>query len=177
MIHESSYWKDDLIKCSQKLSKRSYQKKWFERSFVAAEKEIFISFYAVRKLIESNKLTTKLCNKTFAVKTHNNLGKVVNQINRHDIDELYDLITHKKTDLNLRTICNLIIHSYIFIFNLEKGRLDGIFVTSDFTKDTNLYWISIKTLANILNEVGENYPSKIVYKIKKGKKDFEVIKY
>jgi hypothetical protein len=177
MIHESSYWKDDLIRYSKNLLKRANQKKWFERSFVVVEKEIFISFYTVRKLIDSNKLTNKLCNKSFPVNSHVNLGKTVNQINRHDIDKLFDLKNHKKLSLNLRTICNLFIHSYIFIFDLEKGVLDGIFVSSDFTKDKNLYWISLKTITEIFKEVGENYPSKIVYKAKKNKNDYEVFNY
>lgn len=58
MIHDSHYWKDDLLKLSRKLESRLLQTRWGDRNLYIIEKEIFIGFYSVRKLIESKKSLT-----------------------------------------------------------------------------------------------------------------------
>lgn len=60
MIWESSFWKDDLVKVAGKLVKRTIQKRWPERSLASLEKDVFVSFYAIRKLIESKKISDGL---------------------------------------------------------------------------------------------------------------------
>lgn len=48
MIHESSYWKDDLLKLASRLERRLIQTRWDEKNFYTVEKEIFIGFYSIR---------------------------------------------------------------------------------------------------------------------------------
>ena len=174
MIYESSYWKNDLLKSSKNLNKRVNQKKWYKRSFVSTEKEIFTSFYAIRKLIESSKLTNTLADKSFSAMSYKSLGKVVTQMNCHNIDELYDFDNERKVDLTLRNICNLIIHSYVFLFNFENEKFNGIYVNSDFSKNKNLYWISLKTISDIFEEVGENYPDSARFTFNQEKNDYDI---
>jgi len=58
MIIESRYWKKELLKIADKLSKRLiYRKRWSEAQFGTFEKEIMIGFYIVRKLIEAKKIS------------------------------------------------------------------------------------------------------------------------
>ncbi len=51
MIHESSYWKNDLLKRANRLALRLIQTRWGEKNFYTIEKEIFICFYSIRELI------------------------------------------------------------------------------------------------------------------------------
>lgn len=63
MINESYHWKIELLKISSSLKKRLSQKRWTIKSSFLFEKEIFVSLYIVRKLIEAEKISTD--NKSF----------------------------------------------------------------------------------------------------------------
>jgi len=52
MIYESFPWKEELLKISKSLKSRQIQKRWTSRTSFLFEKEIFTSFYIIRKLIE-----------------------------------------------------------------------------------------------------------------------------
>jgi len=52
MIYESFPWKEYLLKISKSLKSRQIQKRWTSRTSFLFEKEIFTSFYIIRKLIE-----------------------------------------------------------------------------------------------------------------------------
>jgi len=87
MIHESYYWKDDLLKLSRKLESRLLQTKWGERNLYTIEKEIFIGFYSVRKLIESRKTSNSIKSKFYDIKEfpHNgNKGSVTDPYRLED---------------------------------------------------------------------------------------------
>ena len=56
MIFESYPWKRFLGKQAEVLCRRKSQRKWTESSLACVERELFVSAYAVRKLLEANKL-------------------------------------------------------------------------------------------------------------------------
>lgn len=175
MIYESLYWKEDLIKVAEKLSKREKQKRWNEKTFVSVEKDIFISFYAIRKLIEANKISTSLSNKDFSVSFFKNKGKPVTQLNWHKIEALYDFEVEIKEKINLKILCNLFIHSYVFIIDFNKDNFDGILVNSDFSKNNKLFKIPFELIIYVFKEVGKNYPANIHLKFDKKKKDYKIV--
>ena len=74
MIHESSYWKEDLLKLAIKLESRLTQNRWGERNLFSVEKEIFFGFYSVRKLIESRKISDSIKTKSYIVNTFKYVG-------------------------------------------------------------------------------------------------------
>jgi len=65
MISESELWKTEINKISKKLLSRIFQKKWSKRSIFNLEKELFIGFFSVRKLIESNHISKELADKEY----------------------------------------------------------------------------------------------------------------
>ena len=170
MIWESSYWKDDLLKTARKLERKKNQKRWPERALVNFEKEMFISFYSIRKLIEANKISTDLIETIITAKSYPSLGKVVTSMNWHRIDELYDFSTSNIEKLLLTFICNQLIHSYVFMtsFN-ENNQLTGILFSSDRYRNKKLFSMDINDVIEILRKVGSNYPniSRSIYDEKK----------
>ncbi|OQK43193.1 hypothetical protein XM74_c11567 [Vibrio vulnificus] len=62
MINVSKFWKDDLLKLAEKLTLRLVQKRWGEKNIYTLEKDIFLGFYSVRKLIESRKISDSVKN-------------------------------------------------------------------------------------------------------------------
>src|SRR3990167_2805901 len=67
MIQESSYWKNDLLKLACRLERRLIQERWGEKNFYTVEKEIFIGFYSVRKLIESKRVPDHISGKKYNI--------------------------------------------------------------------------------------------------------------
>lgn len=157
MIWESSHWKEPLLKSATWLRKIRFGENTQERTYVKIEKEIFIGFYSIRKLLETVKITDATKNKKYEIEWYPNI-KQVNYINWHKIDELYDLNKRNKEYRDIRYICNLFIHSYVFIIS-EEENLNGIYVSSDSIKNKKIYFISIENILSIYRLVGRDYPS------------------
>ena len=88
MIHESYYWRNELIKISERINKKiKVQKNWSDSKFAKFEKNIMFGFYIIRKLMEANKLTNKIGSTKFELKSYENNGTRVNIMNNHRFDE------------------------------------------------------------------------------------------
>ena len=83
---------------------------------IAYEKAIFTSAYIVRKLFEASKLSYKLKEISCPIKKYPNI-KHVNLFNWHNIDQVFDLNNPAKHSLNIKKLCNYLIHSFIFILS------------------------------------------------------------
>lgn len=160
MIDDSSYWKNDLLKVAKKLERKTKQKRYTQRTFLNLEKEIFFSFYAIRKLIEAKKLSDNAANLIVSVSSFPKTGKPVTILNRHKPHELYNFIKKKNESLNIGFVCNQIIHSYIFAYYFgEDGKLEGFFFNSDKMRNEKLYLIDINEIAKLLVKIGRDYPN------------------
>jgi hypothetical protein len=175
MILESKYWKTDILRANKRLNRKSKQRVWSERMFVEVEKDIFISFYALRKLMDCQKISDEIANGLVTVFAYPVLGKHVTRMNWHEFFELYDLKNGRKDSIPLRTLCNQIIHSYVFMpaFN-TRGFFNGIYITSDNHRNRFLYKVKLTNISKILQTVGNNYPSQVSMVFDITKKDFQV---
>jgi hypothetical protein len=143
MILDSWVWKRDLARRGDVLQKRIQQQRWTEASCANVERDIFLSAYVVRKLLEAEYYLRKEC--------------TVDIMNWHKLDELYDLSSGTETVVNIREYCNQIIHSFVFSLSFsESGGLDGFFVASDREKDRRLLYLNISTVAEALRCVTED---------------------
>lgn len=175
MIHESSYWKDDLLKIAKNLKKRRQQKRFSERSLANIEKEMFFSFFVIRKLIESKKIADSTTDSKIIVYTYRSKGKGVTYYNRHKIEELYNLDDAVRETYKVKNVCNLFMHSYVFILWFEEsGGLGGVILSSDFCKNNKLYNVGVGEIIKLLNKVGNDYPSKVHAIYLEDKKDYIV---
>jgi hypothetical protein len=161
MIRESSYWKEPLLDAATWLRRVRFRENTSEKTLVRIEKEIFLGFYSVRKLLETIKVSDATKKQQYELTWHQNI-KLVDWLNNHKINELYDLQASSQESRNIGFICNLFIHSYVFVIAGED-KLDGIYVASDRTKNKKLYFISIETILAILRLVGRDYPVHAVY--------------
>ncbi|MCM2283486.1 MAG: hypothetical protein NDI81_01835 [Desulfobacula sp.] len=148
---------------AKKLELRLIQKIWRDRSFFAVEKEIFLGFYSIRKLIESNKVSDSVKNKIYQVhefpnKERNKTSLFANPENEFNFDRA------TKVSLSVINICNQFIHSYHFVPFIPGGTLIGFFICSDYKKKTGIYLITTFDIVEIYKLVGKNYPYKTVKK-------------
>jgi len=133
-----------------------------DKQFVQLEKDIFIGFYSIRKLIEAiTKVTDANKKMKVEIEWHPN-RKPVNWRNNHRIDELYALDKAHKEIRDIWFVSSRIIHSFILnpVIN-ENSELEGLFFTSDTDKNKKLYFIHIDQVINIFEAIGRDYPSHI----------------
>ncbi|MCS6725760.1 hypothetical protein, partial [Proteus mirabilis] len=100
MIYDSVYWKDELIKLADKLEMRVIQRRWWDKSYYTLEKEIFLGFYSIRKLIESQKISKTVVDKTFNVlefKSNDQPESIIKDLSL----SAYDFNKAKKTDMSI----------------------------------------------------------------------------
>lgn len=161
MITESSYWKKPLLESVIRL--KEYSKSHFceEEKSVQIEKDIFIGFYSIRKLMDTVKIKDSTKEMKFQIQWSPNI-KQVDYINNHHIDKLYNLKQINQETRTLKFICDQIVHSYIFMPAEDgKNRLIGFFFTSDREKNKKIFYISVQDVINIFNYVGNDYPNNL----------------
>jgi hypothetical protein len=129
-----------------------------EASFARLEQDIVISFYAIRKLLESQKLTVSVSRIQVPVRSHKPIGRVPDLMSWHRPDEHYDIEMYKCRSVDLIFLCNQLIHSYILCFDFDKeGVLCGVFVTSDRNRKRELLWLDIEDLIKSIMAVGDDF--------------------
>ena len=157
MIFESAYWKDDLLRRSSLLKQYMGQKRWSGASFAKLEQTVMIGFYSIRKLVEATKLTNALTGASVSMRRYPSRGKPVTRLNKHKVDQLYDLDAPEKQNLALLDLCHQFVHSYIFTPVLdESGGLSAVWVASDHQRSRALFEIEVKTMIGIFEKVGND---------------------
>lgn len=146
MITETELWKEDVAKTANKLLKRLVQKKWSKRSWFCLEKELFIGFYAVRKLIESDDSLNKLAHKKYEL-----LMIQRKQIIKDEVDKFvpYDHENIQKEQVSVRDICNQFIHSHDLRPFGSNNILVGFLINSEFQSKKGIYMITVFDIVEI----------------------------
>jgi hypothetical protein len=146
MITESELWKTELDRISKKLLLRIIQKKWSRRSIFNLEKELFLGFFSIRKLIESEHISKELADKKYELIFFAKIN-----LSKEEIDNIlpYSSNDASKKQLTIRTICNQFIHSYHLIPFSTEGKLLGLFINSDFQKKRGIYLILLFHIVEI----------------------------
>lgn len=156
MIHESEDWKKPLLRTARWLEVTRVKEGSQGRVFAEAEREIFVSFYAVRKLIDTYKISEETKKLNFQLPYHPVVaGKTVDYLNRHRILESYDTTKACTETRDITFIANQVIHSYVFEFATDdNGGIDGVFVASDTSRHQRLYYYSMVLMLSIFRAVG-----------------------
>ena len=138
------------------------------------EKDIFITLYSIRKLIEANKISDRTSSCQFTLIAYPAKGKMVTKMNWHKLEELFYLDNPHPVNKEALFICNQIIHSYIFVpsFN-TKNRLEGILFCSDRERNKQLYHLKVDALIRFMERVGKDYPTKLSMIFNQEKKDYQ----
>lgn len=175
MIHESCYWKDDLLDLAFNL-KDKYSGLGVgcdEKQLVNLEKDIMLGAYSIRKLVESGKISDKIANTKVNVFVYK-AKKKVHRMDWFEINENYEN-TYKRINIGLRYICNTIIHSYCFAPGFDKrDKLKYLYFNSAKQKNIEIYSISLECLAEVLERVGKDYPNQVIFKYNEIKGDYEL---
>jgi hypothetical protein len=175
LIHESRYWKTPLLRGATVLERLVVTEERGEAQLARAEREVFIGFYAIRKLLPSLKLSLATRRLASRVKWYPpRANQPVDYFHRTDVDELFNLEepTHETRDLGF--LCNQVIHSYVFVHSVNaEGKLDGFFVSSDAMRRSRLYLFSLPVVLHAFRTVGRDYPSDGAFQFNEKTQDWE----
>lgn len=160
MIHESRYWKVPLLRSATWLEKIRVSEEEPEVALARAEREVFIGCYAIRKLLETFKLSPSTRRFFVDLKSFDAIdGAHVDYFNKYDIDEHYNMESPRMEQRNIGLVCNQIIHSFVFVIGTAENRsLEGFFVTSDAMRHKKLFFLSLGSLTSMFRMVGRDYP-------------------
>jgi len=171
---ESYYWKEDLLKYSKQFKPVSKPSRWSERVQVNFEKDVIISFFMIRKLIETTKFSSKTTKYKAQIFRSPCAGKV-NNLNFWNIGELYDLDKEETALKNINFLCNQLIHGGALYAYREKDRnWGGIYTCSDFEREKYVYRIPLEEIVKILEIAGNDYPHEISMVYSESKSDYIV---
>ncbi len=176
MIHQSYFWKQDLLKQAQFLRRKVSQKRWPEAAYVRLEQAVMLGCYAVRKLAQSDKLTDGTSKSQMAVTAFPlAAGQEVTRVNRHRVEELYDLDKPRGEKRSIMWVCNQVIHSYVMIWLFDSaGGLHGFFVSSDLKKNSAVYQVPVSEIIEMFERVGNDKVKAKSSAYDPKKRDFDV---
>jgi hypothetical protein len=149
---DSVIWKDKLEKDLRTLRKRHNQRRWTERSIVLFERELMLTFFSIRALIEAGKLTDRMSHKEFKFITYPNKGKIVDEYTKYDVDEVFDLCSEIEQKISLKTLTHQFIHAYVIITEFSKQGT-AVLLCSDWEKKNMVIRLPISLAIKIIEDV------------------------
>jgi hypothetical protein len=159
---ESVYWKEDLLEHARRLMPVEKPPRWSERLVVKFEKELIVSFFCIRKLIEDHKVSSKSRRYRADVFCYTPTGKKITKLNQWDIDDIYDLQREKGVRKSIVFLANQLIHSCtLFAYRESDRNWGGIYACSDFERDKTIYRIPVQEIIRIFKLVASDYPLSI----------------
>jgi hypothetical protein len=177
MIYDSYVWKKTLKKDLKQIntfllkyySKNDNGSKSNDEAFIRLQKFFVFSSIIIRKLIEANKISDEIMTNSVKISTHEKINeKEITFFNDYKIDEFYDLDNPKKGTISIVNLTNSFIHSFHFMpnydwkvidenldeddfENLKLEKLNGVYFSTDKTKNKALYYITFEDFEKIIN--------------------------
>jgi hypothetical protein len=163
MVWESWYWKQRLKLLAEEIELISEERDASTLDVSNLEISIFSGFFLVRKLIEAQtKLSFRTENQIVKCQFSNKIPETprVDVMNRFDWDKLYDLDAFQPTNVSLKQMCNIFMHS-VFLWMVtdgedveyERGAVTAVHLTSDFEKEKHVYAIEIIEILRVFRSV------------------------
>ena len=163
MIHESAPWKAELLRDAELVERWATKTVVTERRSALVERKLFVSAYAIRRLNEAVKISSRFPEVTLPVTRFPPTGTSVDQWNIHRFDEHYDLGDGRVEQMPIFRFLNLLIHSLIFAEELnDRGQITGFCVTSDNSAEKGLYRVGLEAFISLMRDVGRDYPNTFV---------------
>ncbi|MDN3668245.1 hypothetical protein QWY93_02735 [Echinicola jeungdonensis] len=150
-------------------------------AFIKLQKFAIYSSIILRKLIEARKLSDELIGKNYPIKTFSKQSdEPISIFNGYEIEKLYELNNPTTKNISIKMIAHRLIHSYHFMpkyswikideslpdedaENWEVQNLEGVWFSSDKTKDSELSFIEIDIYFKIIEDVINDFIVHIEY--------------
>jgi hypothetical protein len=156
VIDDSIPWKDELVKSADRLEAKTKQTRWTDRTGYLIERDFILSAYAMRKLIQSHKVSDKLRQHQFPVVRYDLIGNPPDPRFTDDIADSYDFENGRRRALSVLELCHEILHSFVFAFCCGESAdlFDGAYVSSDRDKNEFVYLVLASDFITLCCDIG-----------------------
>jgi len=163
MIHESHPWRIRLSKDADLIDRWAAKTKITDYRSFLIEQKVFLAAYAMRKLVEAKKLSSSFDHKNLSCRIFPAFKeKKASPWNSHHFDEFFNLDSPSESTLNIRSLMDLLVHSFLFIESVrEDNTIDGFLVNSDH-KRSNLWFVNLSDFTATMRHVAADYVSSSV---------------
>ena len=180
MISESIYWRRDLFNLAREVRRKSSQRIWQEASAVRLEKALLIGCYAVRRLLDSAKLSKSYREKVIpAVELPAldvNLARLrfSPPIDLDVVGEMYNFRAGRPVDVKLSFFINQFIHSYtlLYILPCDEVPRTAVLVTSDRDRLKRLLAFWLEDIAQLFEHAAISDQSELSRTWNEAKKEY-----
>ncbi len=172
---ESCYWKEFLSKTATDIRRVSKPKRITQRRGKIVERNITISFFILRRLIELHKVSKSIRDFQLHVFSWPSTGKLPTLINNHNIEKLYDFNKEQAQTKKPLYICNQIIHSYSALLLEDQTRnWDSLLAVSDYDRKNCIWRIPMPVIIDLFRAASSDYPDRVSYKYNSNIEDYDV---
>lgn len=161
---ESSYWKEFLAETASDIQRVRRPKRLTQRRYEIVERNIIISFFLLRRLIELHKVSKKVRDFRLQVFAWPSTGKLPTLLSNHRIDELYDFSKEQAQTKKPMYICNQVIHSYSTALVVDETRnWDSMLTVSDYDRKNCIWRIPVDAMVDLLKIASKDYPYQVKF--------------
>ena len=172
---ESFYWKEFLSETASEIRQVPLPRRITQRRSEIVERNIVISFFLLRRLIELHRVSTKVRNFELQVFAWPSTGKLPTLLNKHRIEELYDFSKEFAQTKRPLYICNQVIHSYSSALLVDETRnWDSILTVSDYDRKNCIWRIPANVMVDLFRIASKDFPDRIKYTRDKETEDYDV---
>jgi hypothetical protein len=164
MIEQHSYWRADLINFAERLERRYGKSRWSKRTLYEIEKEVFLSAYIIRKLIESGKINRSVLGLNYQIKQYPIKAGSVRSTDPKTFASTYELYHGRDCTFSVERLCHQFVHSYIFsplIITRSHGVVFGVYFASDWDSKKGLYYTPLINVIEVVISAANNQPIKL----------------
>ncbi len=138
--------------------------RWSEKAVVNFEKELMISFFIIRVLLEHKKTSAKSQNYQVPVHCAPWSGKRVTPFCFWDVEDLYHFDKEIKKKISLPFLANQFIHSKIIYALRDKTRnWSEVLLCSDFEIKKTIYRVSVEEIRQVFLLVSQDYAHSVTH--------------
>jgi hypothetical protein len=162
MIADSVPWKDHLLKDADLIERWAATARPSKRGSILIERKVFVSAFAMRKLIECEKVSNEIEGRSVRAERFELLpGQKLDWWKRHSFWEAFDVNAPTTCSLGAGDLLDIILHSKVFsecVYAEVDLRISGFFVTSD-RRDNHLWLVPLTAYTDLMRRIGNDYPS------------------
>ena len=160
MIRESGPWKAELLRDADLIERWAKKTVESERRSTLLERKVFVSAYAIRRLNEAVRISSRFRQVTLPVIRYPPTGASVDLWNNHRVGDHYDFNNGRDEKMPIFRFLNLIIHSLIFTRSVnDRNQIVGFAVTSDNSSEEGVYFVNLRAFINLMRDVGRDNPT------------------
>lgn len=150
-------WRGELLKTAEALERRASLTRWTTRTGFLVERDLMVGMFAIRRLVESAKTSSLLPNERVSFGMHLLIGRAPGIYGRWSYWEYYDMDSEQQTELTVRDLVNLFIHSFVLEFyRLSEDGPATIWVVSERDRHKRRYSIPFAGVVALFRRVDDD---------------------